>query len=134
MPKVRIVLLTNRITMDYGCYEEVEKILACGLTEWEEVSQENLDFLRKHERELLDLVRKTDSKIQTALVLCDTESVVSRTQSLNALIEKEKRSRTAKQKAEEKRKAEYDRKRKATALERTKQRLAKLQAELEEVE
>lgn len=134
MPKVRIVLLTERITLDYDRYEEVEKILGCGLTEWEEISQENLEFLRKHDRELLELIRKNDRMVKTAFVICDSESVASRIKSLNDLIEEEARRLDAAAKKRDKEMAEYDLRKKKMALERKKRQLEKLKAELGEVE
>jgi hypothetical protein len=84
MPKAKIVIFD---TTDIGDYDTVTKLVDQTM-EWEEVSKEDLDYLRKNMHRISDKIAKYPSSAH--LVVLDDISIEDRIKSIKDIIEKDK--------------------------------------------
>lgn len=123
--KVKILLVQEVDVVD-GSYSP--QIVREGVTDWEEISDEDFAFLKKNIHRLYPIVCKNlFYGYKLILATQDDEPLVNRIASIKEVLEKEKKT------AED-----YKKKQAAAALKRKKanaaKRVEKLKAELEELE
>lgn len=96
MPKVKIVL-TSESGSDYDDYYS-QQIIRQGMTDWEEVSQEDLDFLLRNKWRIVDR-QKHGPYVHPMVVVMDDEPVLDRIASIKEFVRKEE-ERQKKEEAE----------------------------------
>jgi hypothetical protein len=84
MPKAKIVIFD---TADVGDYDSITKLVDQTM-EWEEVSKEDLSYLRKNMHRISDKIAKYPSSAH--LVVLDDISIKDRIKSIKDIIEKDK--------------------------------------------
>jgi hypothetical protein len=105
---VKIVLAQDISLDDYGDYYS-RNIIRDSITDWEEVSDEDFDFLKSNIVHLFRSVR--DAGMQPCLLVKDEQSIVQRIQSVKDEIRKFEEDRRKQQEEDEQRKAERARQR-----------------------
>lgn len=103
MVKIKLI-----VSEGYYDYDENFKAIAQGISDWEEVTEEDYQFIRDNLHHLRDGLKRNE---QIFIVRQDTESIPERIEGIKNAI-------TKRMKAEEKRKEEYQRKKEEAALKR----------------
>lgn len=119
MPEAKILLATDSFD-DYSHYYSSQ--LAGSITDWEEVTEEELGWLRSHLRQL----PPPRYSLHYVLVVKDSETLQFRIQSIKQLIEEEKE----KQEKERAKREEINRRRQETKRRNKEEKERKLLEEL----
>jgi len=86
MPKVKVLITSSRVSYDeYDSYSE--DIIRAGITDWEEITQEEYEFLIRNKYYLKDAL-KFRSGEDLLILKQDDKPVVERISSLTAFIKK----------------------------------------------
>jgi len=96
MPKVKIVL-TSEGASDYDDYYS-QQIIRQGMTDWEDISDEDLSFLQRNKWRLLDR-QKHGPYLHPMIVVMDEEPILDKISSIKEFIRKEE-EKAAKEEAE----------------------------------
>jgi hypothetical protein len=119
MPEAKILLATDSFD-DYSHYYSSQ--LAGSITDWEEVTEEELDWLRSHLRQL----PSPRCGLHYVLVVKDSETLQYRIQSIRLLIKEEKE----KQEKERARREEINQRRQETKRKNKEEKERKLLEQL----
>lgn len=135
--KIAIVKKYYKYNSRYDCYDNNYDYIGSTISDWEEVTDEEFDFINKHLYEIslyINSERDVEYQIlvkdggQTRPDLVEQKPIPE----IITSIKEAQKKRAEKEKQEEKRKAEEKKKRDAKALERKKKQLEKLKKELGE--
>lgn len=128
MPKVKIVLSTTKLTYGFDDeYGDLEHIIKESLTDWEEVSQSDLDVIRRNLNQL-DLKEYEASHFYPILLVQVEESAKTIKTAVAKIAEKARMYET-KRKLED---AAYEAKKKAAKEKRERKKLEELKKKFEE--
>lgn len=87
MPRIKIVIMsTDSYYDDYDSYSH--NIIRSGITEWEEISEKQYDFLMQHKGYHLDAAMKVPSGSTAIIIRQDEEGALLRVESIEKLIKK----------------------------------------------
>lgn len=106
--KVKIVVVVNSYD-NYG--DDYNSIVQEGITDWEEISDDDYVFLTKNDHFLHKLIEKSHPNGTPKVLVQDDAPVKLRIDSIKEIIEQEKRSREEAQAKREKTKADNAKKR-----------------------
>ena len=120
MPKVKILIATETSQYEYDDYY-TQHILRQGITDWEDISEEDLDFLQKNRYNIIDREKYGHDAYPIVLVQDDI-TLVDRISSIREFIKKQEEKR---KKLDE----EMRKKREAAALKKKLAQAAKTEAE-----
>ncbi len=128
MPRIKVIFVEDYNGDDYGNYDSR---IVDSTTSWEDVSEEDYQFLRNNMHMVLAEFTKGYSSVRPVLIREDEMSVARRIESVKEALERQKAKREADAAALKKKQDDAAKKRKKKAEERERRDFERLKAKFE---